>query len=245
MAQYKPTGFGRQPSHHPDHSLLLDYASGATSEAESLIVATHLTLCAECRRELARLEAVGGSLLESIEPATLDNGFDSGFAAVMARIDGEDAAAPTVGDRRDGGASPGTSCCACDGDDHLLLPAPVRALLDRSLDRVEWKPIMRGLDEAPLPDVAGGAKVRLMRIRAGATVPKHTHRGTEMTLVLAGGFSDEGGHFERGDLAVLGAEADHRPVADPGEDCLCLVVTTAPLRLTGRMGRLLNPFVRF
>ena len=34
-------------------------------------------------------------------------------------------------------------------------------------------------------------------------------------------------------------------IADEGQDCLCLAVTDAPLRLTGLFGRLLNPFIRF
>jgi putative transcriptional regulator len=65
-----------------------------------------------------------------------------------------------------------------------------------------------------------------------------------MTLVLAGGFSDESGHFVRGDVAEADPSVNHQPVADPGEDCLCLAVTDAPLRLTGPFGRLLNPFLR-
>jgi putative transcriptional regulator len=32
-------------------------------------------------------------------------------------------------------------------------------------------------------------------------------------------------------------------VADEGQDCLCLAVTDARLRLTGPLGRLLNPFM--
>lgn len=237
MASYKPIGLGRTPRHHPDDELLMDYASGATDEAESLIIATHLTLCVECRRKLATMEALGGALLDDIAPVDLNG---DGFESLMARLDDLDEAEATAPMK----AVPADRACGCCGDDDVLLPGPVREALGQPLDTVEWKSIMRGLEEWPLPSV-GGAKVRLMRIRAGATVPKHTHRGTEMTLVLAGGFSDDAGHFERGDLSVLGAEADHRPVADPGEDCLCLVVTTAPLRLTGRVGRLLNPFIRF
>ena len=237
MASYKPIGLGRTPRHHPDDALLMDYASGATDEAESLIIATHATLCVECRHKLATMEAVGGALLDEIAPVDLDHG---GLESLMARLDDADepvSAGPARGTLAD-------VMCGCCGDDDVLLPAPLRQALAQPLDTVEWRAIMRGLEEWPLPSTSD-AKVRLMRIRAGATVPKHTHRGTEMTLVLAGGFSDEAGHFERGDLAVLGAEADHRPVADPGEDCLCLVVTTAPLRLTGRVSRLLNPFIRF
>jgi putative transcriptional regulator len=43
----------------------------------------------------------------------------------------------------------------------------------------------------------------------------------------------------------LDADNDHRPIAGPGRDCICLTVIDAPLRLTGRFGRFLNPFVKF
>ena len=75
-------------------------------------------------------------------------------------------------------------------------------------------------------------------------MPRHTHDGSELTLVLTGGFTERGNHFLRGDVAVADSSVDHCPVADPGEPCLCLAVTDAPLRLTGPFGRLLNPFVR-
>ena len=83
-----------------------------------------------------------------------------------------------------------------------------------------------------------------MRIKAGTAMPLHSHDGHELTLVLAGGFSDDDKHFLPGDVAVADASVNHRPVADPGEDCLCLAVTDAPLRLTGPFGRLLNPILR-
>ncbi len=87
-------------------------------------------------------------------------------------------------------------------------------------------------------------KTRLLRIKAGTALPQHTHEGHEFTLLLAGGFSDASGHYLRGDVAVADASVDHRPVADDGEDCLCLAVTDAPLRLTGPFGRYLNFFAR-
>jgi putative transcriptional regulator len=100
------------------------------------------------------------------------------------------------------------------------------------------------MDKAELLREFSSFRTRLMRIKSGTAMPAHTHEGIELTLVLAGGFSDETGHFLRGDLAEADATIDHRPVADPGEDCLCLAVTDAPLRLTGPIGRLLNPFLR-
>jgi putative transcriptional regulator len=84
-----------------------------------------------------------------------------------------------------------------------------------------------------------------MRIRAGVSMPQHTHKGREMTLVLAGGFTDDTGHFLRGDLSLTDGTVDHVPTADDDGDCVCLAVTDAPLRLTGPIGRLFNPFIRF
>jgi putative transcriptional regulator len=84
----------------------------------------------------------------------------------------------------------------------------------------------------------------LLRIVPGRAMPQHTHRGNEMTLVLRGDYDDESGHFAAGDLAVTDDTIDHRPVAGKMEDCIALAVTDAPIRLTGRFGRLLNPFLR-
>ncbi len=74
-------------------------------------------------------------------------------------------------------------------------------------------------------------------------MPVHTHAGMELTLVIAGGFRDEHGHFVRGDIAVADASVAHRPIADPGEDCICLAVTDGAVSLTGRFARWLNPFL--
>jgi putative transcriptional regulator len=34
-------------------------------------------------------------------------------------------------------------------------------------------------------------------------------------------------------------------VADEGEECLCLAVLDAPVRLRGLLGRVANPFLKF
>jgi putative transcriptional regulator len=74
-------------------------------------------------------------------------------------------------------------------------------------------------------------------------MPTHGHRGQELTLVLAGSFSDEHGTFARGDVEEADEDVEHQPIADPGEDCICLAVTDAPLRLRG-IAAILQPFLR-
>jgi putative transcriptional regulator len=133
------------------------------------------------------------------------------------------------------------------GDAPHPLPEPLRSYVGDDLEVIRWKRVMRGVEQAEIAvgGHRGRVKARLLRIRPGVRIPRHTHDGTEMTLVLVGGFSDGGGHYLRGDLSFSDGEVDHSPVADDDGECICLTVTDAPLRLTGPLMRLLNPFVRF
>jgi putative transcriptional regulator len=80
--------------------------------------------------------------------------------------------------------------------------------------------------------------MELLRIEPGKAIAAHAHEGTEYTLVLTGAFRDQRGIFAQGDLAVSDARHTHRPVAELGETCLALIVTTAPLRFKGPLGLL-------
>ena len=87
-------------------------------------------------------------------------------------------------------------------------------------------------------------RVVLQKLCAGGKAPAHTHRGEETTIVLQGAFADNKGVFNQWDFVVLGQEDEHKPVALEGDDCITLSVLSAPLKLTGTFGRLLNPFIR-
>jgi len=218
---------GHMPEHHPEAELLVDYAAGALGEAESLVVATHLALCPDCRHEVERFEAVGGAMLQEIEPAALSA---ASRDAVMARLDDVIAAPEVAAARR-------TPPEALAG---LKLPQPLRSYLGEA--GPNWRRVIAGLAEHQL--LAGPHRAVLLRIDPSVAMPTHTHRGREHTLVLAGGFTDAAGHYLRGDFRSTDPSITHQPVADPGEPCICLAITTAPLRLTGRLARLLNPFLR-
>lgn len=213
-----------RPGYHPSPELLMDYASGALPEPVALLVATHASLCPACQAEIERLEALGGALFDSLDGEPLDAG---SLDRALARLDLPD--------------GPPVPAAAEAGDPRV--PRPLRGYLGKSLGELDWK--KRGsVEEAALLTGHAGIKTRLLRIKGGTALPQHTHEGTEYTLLLAGGFSDAAGHYVKGDVAVADASVDHRPVADPGEDCLCLAVTDAPLRLTGRFGRYFNFIAR-
>jgi putative transcriptional regulator len=73
---------------------------------------------------------------------------------------------------------------------------------------------------------------------------EHSHTGIEMTCVLKGAFSHEGGHFGPGDFDLGDETVNHRPVVDAREECVCLVAMVGDLRLSGLIGRIVQPFVR-
>jgi putative transcriptional regulator len=216
-------GVPDMPQFHLSEDDLLDYAAGRFAQPFAVLIASHLTLCPACRRSVAQFEALGGLAVEAAPPAELDPG---SFEAVVARLD-EPEPAQTL--------PPATG-------ELSRLPAPLRALVGAA---PAWKKVMRGLDEAEIGDGRAGVRARLMRIAPGCAMPRHTHGGREMLIVLDGGYSDEIGTYDIGDVAVAGADVVHRPVADAREGCLCFAVSDARLKLTGPIGRVLNLFIRY
>ena len=53
--------------HHLSDQLLMGYAAGQLPEAFNLVVATHVSLCDDCRARLGSFDAVGGTLLEEAD----------------------------------------------------------------------------------------------------------------------------------------------------------------------------------
>ncbi|MCB2108841.1 MAG: cupin domain-containing protein, partial [Rhodobacteraceae bacterium] len=90
-----------------------------------------------------------------------------------------------------------------------------------------------------------GYRARVLRIAPGTRVPHHGHGGEEMTMVLAGGYTDESGSFARGDVQCADQSTVHQPVADPGEPCIALTVTRGALVPTGFFSILARLFPRF
>lgn len=215
--------------HHLNDALLMGYSSGSLPDAFDLVVATHISLCDDCRARMHEFDAVGGCLLEDAEPTALA---PSSFGNVLERIAAGNERGGTAG-----AASPTRSPAARDP-----FPKPLRDRVGGGLDAVRWRGI-GGIGQAML-DADGAATVRLLRIPAGAAVPDHGHRGTELTLVLRGAFCDETDRFARGDVEIATEADEHRPVAEPGEDCICLAATDAPLRFRGLVPRIVQPFLK-
>jgi putative transcriptional regulator len=212
--------------HHLDSATLLRYASGDLDEAFSVIVASHLAMCAECRHAARMAEEVGGRMLETGETAALSAG---AVERLLARLDENaepirhpDAVAPESSD----------------------VPAPLRRLIGGGLDRVAWKTVAPGVRKHDIALGPGAASaLYMLHIAPGKAVPEHGHGGAEMTLILSGAYRDELGLFGPGDIADLDEDVEHQPKVEPGEACICLVATEAPTRFKSFFSRLLQPLI--
>lgn len=206
---------GASPAHHPPAELLLEHAGGCGTEAEALVIARHLDLCPDCRAEIRDCAAIGGAMLDSIEPVQLP---------------------PNMLNR---------TLEAIDSPSRMPEAAPAgcgRSALD--LEVGAWRKLPGGVRVRRLPVAGPSERLVLMRVPPGGAILPHRHAGDEWTLVLQGGFSDRTGHFGRGDFAVMSAEDKHKPIADPGEECVCLLLIRGEPRYSGLLGRLMGPFVK-
>ena len=101
-----------------------------------------------------------------------------------------------------------------------------------------------GIATAKLPSGEDN-HLSLLLIESNTEVPLHTHKGLEITLVLAGEMVDEMGKYAAGDLIINTPDHTHTPKNISDEPCLCLSVLTAPLEFKQGLTRLLNPLQRF
>lgn len=210
--------------HHLTDAILMAYSAGTLPEAFNLVVATHISMCDECRARMHEFDAVGGTVLDSAEEMAMSAG---SFEATMALIADGDWSEPERPIRMD----------------DAVFPAPLQDYVGGDLSDVKWRKIGGGVSQAIL-ETEGEATVRLLKIPGGVAVPDHGHRGTELTLVLQGAFKDETDRFGPGDVEVANEDLEHQPIAEEGLDCICLAATDAPLKFNALIPRIAQNFMR-
>jgi putative transcriptional regulator len=210
--------------YHISNHILLGYSAGTLDEASSLLVATHLALCPHCRARNGSADALGGYLLDSLEATPVSRTM---MASVLSQVRGE-AALP-------GPKQPPQVFT------NAVIPDPLRSYLGGDLDGLQWKRLAPRVQQISIDTLDKRSQARLLRFQSGLMVPSHGHNGRELTLILAGSLCDRDTVLYRGDIAETDERTEHQPFAGPGEDCICLAVTDAPLRFKSVFARLLQP----
>lgn len=211
-------------THHIEDKWLFAYSAGTLPEALTLAVATHIAMCETCRESVRTFDALGGDMLLS---ADLEMDTDVSLASIFERaqdIEAADASRPITPKQSN-------------------VPAPIAEYIGGDLNAIRWRSIGLGAKQAIICD-DGASTARLLYIPSGMALPDHGHDGTEMTVVLQGAFWDGDQRFGVGDVQCATDEIEHQPIADIGEDCICLAATDAPLRFKGFLPRLIQPLLR-
>lgn len=207
---------------------LVSYAAGSLSDAHALIVAAHASYQPELQVKIDTAEAIGGDLLGSGEPVSVS---DTLLEDTFAKLE--------IDDTKQAAADSG---CILSTDTDL--PDCLREYLGTNLDDLNWKLMGPGMRQVKLATGPEGESLWLLRARGGTVIPEHDHRGTEMTLVLRGSYHVGADHYTPGLIEMADADLmNHQPMIDNGQDCICLVVTEAPIKLKSFIGRMVQPFI--
>ncbi|RUO21758.1 ChrR family anti-sigma-E factor [Aliidiomarina haloalkalitolerans] len=210
---------------HPNEELLVQYVQGNLDSALAVVVGTHIDMCQHCKAHARDIET---------HLSAKELGASTDFSELTMQAMLEDilnSAAPAI-------SAPQQILdkVTVEGKQFRLPPA-----LKRVSHRLgDWSKVPGSVWRAPLK-VDDHSAVNLIYMGAGASVPEHTHRQHEATLVINGTFNDEHDRYHDGDFVFLGADHRHSPQTAE-EDCLTLAWLDAPLQFTSGMARLLNPF---
>jgi putative transcriptional regulator len=212
-------------NHHLDDATIVSYASGSLGEAHSVVVAAHLSFCAQCRADVRAAEAIGGSVLAASDQSAVT---DICRAATLASLDVTRAGPPVQRPTA-----------------QAAMPKSLQRLLDgKTLETVAWRKKAPGVAMFDLP-LSKGARgsLKLLSIGPGMAMPDHGHGGEEITLILKGSYRDHMGEFKAGDVADLDGEIEHKPVVNSDGPCICLVAMEAPTRFKSLWVKLMQPFI--
>jgi putative transcriptional regulator len=209
---------------HPSREMLNDHIDGKLSLPLTVAVSAHIEMCELCQAVVRELES---KQAEQVWQTTGNDAVDFGdmLQSILAeppekniRLTAKPAAMIEVAQQS------------------YQLPGAFTLL-----PRLKWSEF-GAVSRAKVLD-EGNARANMLHIGKGGAIPKHRHQGYELTLLLAGSYSDENGTYHKGDFIYLEEGVAHTPYTENG--CLCYVVQNAPIHFVSGISKVLNPFADF
>ncbi len=220
--------------HHPSQELLASYVEAELPVSLSAAIAMHVEMCPVCAEKVATItderaeisfEVASGKPTDSkLENEAIDLDLDAMISAITASDDIEQSKTPEQ------------KTISIKGK-NIVLPRAIS-----NIPTTSWSNIGK-LSRARLALDEGKVRSSLLNIEPGGSVPEHTHKGYELTLLLSGSFKDDMGEYVAGDFIMLDGEHTHQPVSEKG--CLCFTVSDDAQHFTQGINKLLNPIAQF
>lgn len=231
-------------NHHPSDELLLEYSAGNVSGGNAVCIAAHLEACPKCQAAHKRNNAIGGALMNDLSTHKVNEKLKQ---SVLKEITEGAKQSSVVSDMRT--TAPADNEIdnkepSKETDISSRIPRSIRKFVPKSFADLPWSFATASAKSCLLFKDEAGSAVSLLRIKPGGKISHHKHMGDEYTLILSGSFSDEDGIYKAGDFMLRNNKHQHSPVATKDMECICLTVQEAPLQFTGRLWKILNPFIR-
>jgi putative transcriptional regulator len=224
--------------HHPKFELLQSFVDGDLPASLAAGVAMHNDMCASCQQKV-------GQLTEQVAEASFEQSFhhkmivnDEENLTEIAEMDFDDMINQIT-------ASDDVEPTKAFYDERSIDFKGMQYTLPSVLRNIELgKTAQIGkLSRARLNLGEGEIHTNLLHIGPGGSIPEHTHKGFELTLLLAGTFADTQGQYVAGDFIMLDKRHQHQPATEHG--CLCYTVANDALHFTQGINKLLNPIGAF
>lgn len=213
--------------YHPEHDQLVKFVAGEADPAWSLMISAHVDMCPFCQKEVE-------SISEELSQAQLSNdahiAMDDSLNLMMNDIMDLSTIPQEIETRKN-------EFLELEGR-KFELPRALRRFASKT---DSWSKLVGKLWQAPV-DLGEIGKGHFIFMEPGGSVPEHTHRGNELTLVINGEFQDGKRCYDTGDFILMDSSNTHTPVATHKDGCLVFSYVDEPLHFTSGLARLLNPF---
>jgi len=223
--------------HHPKIELLQSFIQGDLPASLSAGVAIHADLCSVCQQKIAQLTEHTAQV--NFEEAFLDR-FIVDDSAAIENIDVAhfDKMIAEITESNDVDTpEPVIEKTVTFKNSQYTLPTVLNNMVLSKTAHIG------NLARARVQLNENEIHTSLLHIEPGGGVPEHTHKGFELTVLLAGSFHDEQGDYVKGDFIMLNGSVQHHPISDNG--CLCYTVANDALHFTQGINKLLNPIGTF
>jgi putative transcriptional regulator len=213
---------------HPSFTQLRSFSAGNCEPALALMISAHVDMCPQCHQDCIEFQAELASELFTRQASVAP--LDSQFYAMMSVITALPETKITA---------PEIFCTSIELDGKFFeLP---RALSRHVKKTGNWSRLVGKLWQAPV-DLGDIGIANFMYMEKGGRVPEHTHKGTEMTLVVDGQYGDGIAEYDSGDFTIMNNTHNHLPHSQADDGCLVFTLIDQPLHFTAGIARLLNPF---
>lgn len=218
-------------NYHPNQELLTLHAQGKLPLSLSIAISAHSELCSHCADNIEKLtlsasqDSFNDESSETITPQMSGIEMDAELEAMLSSM-------MQMDDSIDESPSQAKVSVNVKGQQYNLPSAFRQQVINN------WQGIGK-VSRLRLETGEPQARASLLHIDKNGEIPHHTHKGEELTLLLAGEFSDEYNTYTAGDFMLLNSDHEHSPKTVDG--CLCYTVVDAPLYFTKGISKLLNP----